>query len=233
MAGRSHLMSVLFAQIRREVTQATHTLHNAFWTLMTKTSLVSVRCDDKFNMPQCAITRSGEVIYLWDGDCARDHNLSTPSPSLRWLATVSWRDPVDFLYQPWPGKHQTHRSDGLGRNKDYSLGTLPLDPAFSYLFLLYTNAHIGEHILATIIINLLTRAAMINRRNRLCRLHKCNYINLRNISAVGNIQTRGVLTTMLASSCVQSGTEGNRLWMFYVDRVVKIKKKLCDYSMSW
>lgn len=86
------------------------------------------------------------VIYLWDRDCTSDHYLSMPSPSLRWMASVSWRDPAEFLYQPWPGKHQTHRSDGLGRNKDYSLGPLPLDSAFSYLFLLCTNAHRGEHI---------------------------------------------------------------------------------------
>lgn len=47
-----------------------------------------------------------QVIYLWDRARAGGHYLSMPSPSLSWMASVSWRDAVDCLYQPWPDKHK-------------------------------------------------------------------------------------------------------------------------------
>lgn len=111
MACRSHPTSVLFAaykmwrydeRLKDEITDRKeqnikHLLRVSFDTNeMNKDKNALCLCASWWQK-QCVTSRCGKN---------RDHYLSMPSPSLLWQTGVSWRDPMDCLYQSLPGKHR-------------------------------------------------------------------------------------------------------------------------------
>lgn len=110
----------------------TRTLGNTFEHWRDKRVELALIVTTKFNVPPCAISRSDTLSREIVPE-------TTIGPPLHWMASVSRRDP-ELLYQLWPGKQPTHWSDGLGLNKDYSLGPNTSDLASRFLFFFIINA---------------------------------------------------------------------------------------------